>query len=184
MVVNVGLSGEAGLRGFAAYAPLRSSMGARATVLSQAPGATDESPDSEAGKEPLANTKKSLRVLIVDDHEAVRRGLKSAVIGTGWDVCGEAINGKEAIEMARDLQPDVVILDISMPVMGGLEAAPQIRKAAPNAKVVAFTMHESQQIRNEVARIGVHGLAVKSAPLSNLLETVKSLVGSSGGNHE
>jgi len=181
MVVNVGLSGEAG---FAAYAPLRSSMGARATVLSQAPGATDESPDSEAGKEPLANTKKSLRVLIVDDHEAVRRGLKSAVIGTGWDVCGEAINGKEAIDMARDLQPDVVILDISMPVMGGLEAAPQIRKAAPNAKVVAFTMHESQQIRNEVARIGVHGLAVKSAPLSNLLETVKSLIGSSGGKHE
>lgn len=118
-----------------------------------------------------------LRVLIVDDHEAVRRGLKSAVIGTGWDVCGEATNGKEAIEMAGELQPDVVVLDISMPVMGGLEAAPHIRKAAPNAKLVAFTMHESQQIRNEVARIGVHGLAVKSAPLSNLLETVKSVVG-------
>jgi CheY-like chemotaxis protein len=181
MVVNFWLSEETALAG---YPPLVRSMVTRATVLSPPPGAADESPVDRESKDPTANTKKSLRVLIVDDHEAVRRGLKSAVIGTGWDVCGEAINGKEAIEMARELQPDVVVLDISMPVMGGLEAAPHIRKAAPNAKVVAFTMHESQQIRNEVARIGVHGLAVKSAPLSNLLETVKSVVGSSGGKHE
>jgi DNA-binding NarL/FixJ family response regulator len=62
--------------------------------------------------------------------------------------------------------------------MGGLEAAPQILESSPKAKVVAFTMHESQQIKNEVARIGVHGLAIKSAPLSNLLQTIKSVVGS------
>ena len=94
----------------------------------------------------------------------------------GWTVCGEAVNGQEAVELVGKLKPELVVLDISMPVMGGLEAAPHIRKAAPHAKLVAFTMHESQQIRNEVARIGVHGLAVKSAPLSNLLEIVKSVV--------
>ena len=182
MVVNVWFSEEAELE---CYGPLGSTeasaatnLNARSTVLSPEPPSSEESPAGSAEKKHVAGAKKTLRVLIVDDHEAVRRGLKSAVIGTGWDVCGEATNGKEAIEMARELQPDVVVLDISMPVMGGLEAAPQIRKAAPHAKVVAFTMHESQQIRNEVARIGVHGLAVKSAPLSNLLETVKSVVAS------
>jgi DNA-binding NarL/FixJ family response regulator len=135
------------------------------------------SSDAAPADDTRATTKKRLRVLIADDHEAVRRGLKSAVAGAGWDVCGEATNGKEAIEQARELRPDVVILDISMPVMGGLEAAPQILKSAPKAKVVAFTMHESPQIKNEVLRIGVHGLAVKSAPLSNLLQTIRFIVG-------
>jgi CheY-like chemotaxis protein len=134
---------------------------------------TDVSPTGDPGAIP----KKRLQVLIADDHEAVRRGLRSAVIGAGWDVCGEATNGRESIEQAQELRPDVVILDISMPIMGGLEAAPHILELVPSAKVVAFTMHESQQMKNEVARIGVHGLAVKSAPLSNLLQTIKSIVG-------
>jgi DNA-binding NarL/FixJ family response regulator len=116
-----------------------------------------------------------LRVLIVDDHEAVRKGLRSAMLGAGWQVCGEACNGKEAVERAADLEPDLVILDVSMPIMGGLEAAPQILKLVPKAKVVVFTMHESQQIRVEVARVGVHAMAVKSAPLTCLLDTIKSV---------
>lgn len=116
-----------------------------------------------------------LRVLIADDHEAVRRGLRSALVGAGWQVCGEAVNGQEAIDKVKELLPDVVILDVSMPIMGGLEAAPQILKSTPATKIVAFTMHESQQIRAEMARIGVHGIAVKSAPLSNLLATIMSV---------
>ena len=119
---------------------------------------------------------KALRVLIADDHEAVRRGLRSAVWGAGWEVCGEATNGREAIDKVHELHPDVVILDVSMPVMGGLEAAPEILKSSPGIRVVAFTMHESQQIRNEMAKIGVHGMAIKSAPLSNLLETIKAVL--------
>ena len=118
----------------------------------------------------------ALRVLIADDHEAVRRGLRSAVWGAGWEVCGEAANGRDAIAKVKELKPDVVILDVSMPVMGGLEAAPEILRVSSGTKVVAFTMHESQQIRNEMARIGVHGLAVKSAPLSNLLDTIRSVL--------
>lgn len=117
-----------------------------------------------------------VRFLIVDDHEAMRRGLRSALGGAGWEVCAEASNGREAIDKVRELHPDVVILDISMPVMGGIEAAPEILKVAPRTKIVAFTMHESQQVKNEIARIGVHGLAVKSRPLSDLLETIESVL--------
>lgn len=137
---------------------------------------SDEGPGVTPSDEPATQHGKALRVLIADDHEAVRRGLRSAVWGAGWEVCGEATNGKEAIEKVHELNPDVVILDISMPVMGGLEAAPEILKSSPEIRVVAFTMHESQQIRNEMAKIGVHGLAIKSAPLANLLDTIKSVL--------
>lgn len=136
---------------------------------------SEESQNEKPGDERASAPAPALRVLIADDHEAVRRGLRSAIWGAGWQVCGEATNGREAIAKVRELEPDVVILDVSMPVMGGLEAAPEILKSSPGTKVVAFTMHESQQIRNEMARIGVHGLAIKSAPLSNLLDTIKSV---------
>ena len=137
---------------------------------------SDESNGEKPADDLLPGRAKVLRVLIADDHEAVRRGLRSAVWGAGWQVCGEATNGREAIAKVQELAPDVVILDVSMPVMGGLEAAPEILKSSPDTKVVAFTMHESQQIRNEMARIGVHGLAIKSAPLSNLLDTIRSVL--------
>ena len=136
-----------------------------------------ESPSS-SGDTVASDREKPARVLIVDDHEAVRRGLRSALLGAGWQVCGEALNGREAIAKATELQPDLVILDVSMPVMGGLEAAPQILRSVPEIKVVAFTMHESQQIRDEMASLGVHGLAVKSAPLGSLLETIRNVLGS------
>ena len=128
--------------------------------------------------EPGADRKKPVRILIADDHEAVRRGLRSALLGAGWQVCGEATNGREAIAKAMELHPDLVVLDVSMPLMGGLEAAPQILRSEPNIKVVIFTMHESQQIKNEMISLGVHGLAVKSAPLGNLLQTIKNVLGS------
>jgi CheY-like chemotaxis protein len=137
---------------------------------------SDESTAEKPGDERPEGDAAAVRVLIADDHEAVRRGLRSALWGAGWQVCGEATNGREAIAKAQELTPDVVILDVSMPVMGGLEAAPEILKASPHTKVVAFTMHESQQIRNEMLRLGVHGVAIKSAPLSKLLDTIKSVL--------
>src|ERR1700690_4187969 len=80
--------------------------------------ATEESKVAKPGDEPSANSARTLRVLIADDHEAVRRGLRSAIWGAGWQVCGEATNGREAIAKVQELAPDVVILDVSMPVMG------------------------------------------------------------------
>lgn len=120
--------------------------------------------------------KKSFRILIADDHEAVRRGLKAALIGAGWTVCGEAMDGREAIDKAAELKPDLVILDVTMPNLGGLDAAKEILRNGHSSKIIVFTMHESRQIREEMASIGVHALAVKSAPLSTLLATIDSLL--------
>ena len=123
-----------------------------------------------------AAARKRFKILIADDHEAVRRGLRSAVVAAGWELCGEAIHGKEAVEKVEQLKPDLIILDLSMPVMNGLDAAREIRKKAPSVKIVGFTMHESAQVREQTAMIGFHGLAAKSAPLGNLLATVKSVL--------
>jgi two-component system, NarL family, nitrate/nitrite response regulator NarL len=122
------------------------------------------------------SARKRFRILIADDHEAVRRGLRSAVTSAGWDLCGEAVHGKDAVEKVQALNPDLVIMDLSMPVMNGLDAAREIRKTAPNVKIVGFTMHESLQVKEQTAMIGFHALAAKSAPLGNLLATVKSVL--------
>lgn len=129
-----------------------------------------------AGGKENQNPKKASRILIADDHEAVRRGLKSALLGAGWVVCGEAIDGREAIQKAKDLKPDLIILDVTMPNLGGLDAAREILKNGDGAKILIFTMHESRQIREETAALGVHALAVKSAPLSTLLATIDCLL--------
>jgi CheY-like chemotaxis protein len=133
--------------------------------------------DSPGEDARIAGRKKPARILIADDHEAVRRGLRSALSSAGWEVCGDVVNGKEAVAKAAELKPDLIILDISMPVMGGLDAARLIRAADPNAKIVIFTMHESQQMKDEIARIGVQAHAVKSEPMKNLLDTIKSVLG-------
>lgn len=124
----------------------------------------------------IEEKKKAFRILIADDHEAVRRGLRSALLGAGWHVCGEATDGREAISKVAELKPDLVILDVSMPNLGGLDAAREILKSPNGTKVLVFTMHESRQIREETAAIGVHALAAKSAPLSTLLATIDSLL--------
>jgi DNA-binding NarL/FixJ family response regulator len=125
----------------------------------------------------VSGRKKPMRILIADDHEAVRRGLRTALSAAGWEVCADAVNGREAVAKATELKPDLIILDISMPVMGGLDAARLIRAADPSAKIVIFTMHESQQMKDEIARIGVQAHAMKSAPMKNLLDTIKSVLG-------
>jgi DNA-binding NarL/FixJ family response regulator len=150
----------------------RTQLSALSALVDSEPPAPIPSTD-----EPRVDRKKPIRILIVDDHEAVRRGLRSALLGAGWQVCGEASNGREAIAKTMELHPDLVVLDVSMPLMGGLEEAPQILRSEPNTKVVIFTMHESQQIKNEMMSLGVHGLAVKSAPLGNLLQTIKNVLG-------
>ena len=101
------------------------------------------SSDSSGDKTSVSGHKKTIRILIADDHEAVRRGLRSALAAAGWEVCADVVNGKDAVEKTAELKPDLIILDISMPVMGGLDAARLIRRANPNAKIVVFTMHES-----------------------------------------
>src|SRR6266516_4627165 len=97
----------------------------------------------------------ALRILVADDHEIVRRGLCAILEShTGWEVCGEAADGREAVEKTRQLNPDVVILDIGMPSLNGLEATRQILKTNPHAKVLILTLHDSDQVVREVLNAG------------------------------
>jgi CheY-like chemotaxis protein len=139
-------------------------------------GAKTNSPDPAESNGKSESAKKIYRILIADDHEALRRGLRSALLGAGWQVVGEAADGKQAIEKTGELKPDLVLLDLSMPVMSGHEAAREILRVNPGIKIVVFTMHESQQVRDALSKIGVHALAVKSAPLSLLLDTIQNVL--------
>jgi CheY-like chemotaxis protein len=133
-------------------------------------------PDTTASGSKKEAAKSTYRILIADDHEALRRGLRSALLGAGWQVVGEAADGKQAVDKTAELKPDLVLLDLSMPVMSGHEAAREILRANPSVKIVVFTMHESQQVRDALSKIGVHALAVKSAPLSLLLDTIQNVL--------
>jgi len=157
--------------------PIASSVSPEwATADSQTPNRPSSASNFAADDSGLKNEERPVRIMIVDDHEALRRGLRAALAGAGWQICGEATNGREAIDEAARLKPDLIILDVSMPIMNGLEAAKAILGADTRVKIVAFTMHESQQIKNEMERIGVHAQAAKSAPLADLLATIKSVL--------
>lgn len=114
-------------------------------------------------------------ILIADDHEATRLRLRALLERAGWRVCGEAINGQEAIEKAIELKPGLVILDISMPLMTGLGVIPEILKCAPQVKILMFTVHEADELRRQAFRLGAHGFVAKSAPGTELLAEVKRL---------
>src|SRR5690242_17377640 len=107
-------------------------------------------------------TVKSVSVLIADDHAVVRRGLR-ALLQTqpGWTVCAEVGDGSEAVEKARQLQPDVVILDISMPEVNGVVASSRIREVAPQARILVLTMHNSEELIQSCLRAGAQGYVLK-----------------------
>ena len=119
----------------------------------------------------------SLRVLIADDHESVRKGV-CVILGTRGDieVCGEASNGREAIDKAKELQPDLIILDITMPVLSGIDAAEVIRTALPRVPILFLSMHQSRQIVAEAKRIGVQGYVRKSEAATTLLNAVDAVL--------
>jgi DNA-binding NarL/FixJ family response regulator len=114
-----------------------------------------------------------LRILVADDHEALRMGL-CALIGhkAGWQVCGEAANGEEAIAKVRDLAPDVVILDLTMPVINGFEAAAEIRRIAPSTKIVFFSVHDVPVVAREV---GADVFVSKSSAAQVLISAIERL---------
>lgn len=118
----------------------------------------------------------TLRILIADDHEMVRRGLRAVLEGhEGWEVCGEAVNGREAVEMSRGLAPDIVILDITMPELNGLDAARQIRTEVPTAEILILTMHSSERFVREVLAAGARGYVLKNDVGRVLEEAVETL---------
>ncbi|HEY3974173.1 MAG TPA: response regulator transcription factor [Candidatus Sulfotelmatobacter sp.] len=118
-----------------------------------------------------------LRILIADDHEVARRGIRALLEGhPGWEVCGEAKDGREAVELASSMNPDLILLDIGMPVLNGLEAARQILATSPEAAVLILTMHDTDQVVREVLRAGVRGFVLKSDAGRDLLSAVEALM--------
>jgi DNA-binding NarL/FixJ family response regulator len=116
------------------------------------------------------------RVLIVDDHEPLRRRIRSALEGDGLDVCGEAANGLEAIQKVKEHVPAVVILNISMPIMGGLQALPEIARCSPKTKVLMFTLDDARELRRKAFDLGASAYISKSAPVEELLAEVRKLL--------
>jgi DNA-binding NarL/FixJ family response regulator len=117
-----------------------------------------------------------LKILLADDHDVVRRGLRDLLTQqSGWQICGEATNGREAVAMAVNLRPNVAILDLTMPQLNGLEATRQIRKAAPMVEVLIFTMHESEQLIREVLAAGARGYLLKSDASRYVIAAVETL---------
>lgn len=116
-----------------------------------------------------------LRILVVDDHPVVRRGLRN-LLGShpGWEVVDEAETGKEAVDKSGQLIPDVIVLDISMPGMSGLEACRIIRKNNPQSEVLIVTQHDSPQMMREADNAGARGYVVKSNIARDLVRAVQA----------
>jgi two-component system, NarL family, response regulator NreC len=118
------------------------------------------------------------RVLIVDDHAFIRRGVQTILHPfPQWEFCGEAENGKEAIRMAQELKPEVIIMDISMPELNGIEATRAIRKSQPSVKIVLLTLHDSSELLRIAFRAGARGYLLKSDAEQELVQALTVVIG-------
>jgi len=116
------------------------------------------------------------RVLIADDHEVVRQGILSLVkMLNQFEVCGEATDGRDAVQKAKELRPDIVIIDIGMPQLNGLDATRQIMRERPSTKVLVLTMHDSEQVVREVLEAGARGYLLKSDAGRDLVSALEAL---------
>jgi len=119
---------------------------------------------------------RTVRILIADDHDLVRRGQKALLEShAGWEVCGEATTGREAVAKAEELKPDIAILDITMPELNGVDAAKRIREASRNTEVLILSMHYSDELIREILAAGVRGYVLKSDSGRDLIIAVEAL---------
>jgi DNA-binding NarL/FixJ family response regulator len=118
----------------------------------------------------------SLHIIIVDDHAVVRRGVRVLLESQpGWEVTGEAATGREAVDLAKRLRPDVVVMDVSLPELNGLDATRQILKDTPRTEVLVLTMHHSEELARNVLQAGARGYVLKSDADQSLIAAVESL---------
>jgi len=117
-----------------------------------------------------------LRIVIVDDHAVVRRGVRALLESQpGWEVAGEAVTGREAVDLAKRLYPDIVVMDLSLPELNGLDAARQILKDSPRTEVLVLTMHHSEELVRNVLQAGARGYVLKSDADASLIAAVQNL---------
>ena len=118
------------------------------------------------------------RVLIVDDHAFIRRGVQSILSGfPEWEPCGEADNGNDAIRLASELKPEIIIMDVSMPGLNGIEAARVIRKIEPDIKIVLLTFHDSPDLVRMAFRAGARGYLLKTDAEQELIRALNVVLG-------
>ncbi len=118
--------------------------------------------------------KPSLRIFLADDHEVMREGTRMLIERQpGWEVCGVAGAGREAVQKVTELQPDIVVLDLGMPDFGGLEAARQIKQTVPNTEVLIFTAHDSDELIQESFDAGAKSYVMKSQGAEHLIEAIE-----------
>jgi DNA-binding NarL/FixJ family response regulator len=119
-----------------------------------------------------------LSILLVDDHDLVRQGLRSMLEGQpGWTICAEAATGREAINLAEQFQPDIVVIDIHMPGMDGLEATREILAANPQTEIVVLTIDETKEVVQAAKEVGARGIVMKSDAVRDLVAAVAALAG-------
>jgi two-component system nitrate/nitrite response regulator NarL len=118
-----------------------------------------------------------VQILIVDDHDVVREGVKAILQRRpDWEICGEATNGRDAVALAEALKPDVAILDITMPMVSGLDAAHELARKMPELRTLIFTMHDAKTVEPAVRRSGAHGLVLKLNASRDLIKAVETLL--------
>jgi DNA-binding NarL/FixJ family response regulator len=119
-----------------------------------------------------------VRILIAEDHEAVRRGVRSLIAShSDWEICGEAVDGLDAVEKAKSARPDVIILDISMPKMNGLQAAPLIKNELPDSEILMLSQHDLIQARQLALNAGARAFISKGNMDRDLVTAIGGLLG-------
>jgi DNA-binding NarL/FixJ family response regulator len=124
---------------------------------------------------------KRIRILLVDDHAVVRQGFKMILAAqTDMEIVGEAGNGREAVELAGELKPDVVVMDVAMPELNGIEATRRLAETAPHARVVALSMHKDSVYVREILRAGARAYLLKDSVAADLVSAVRSVARGEG----
>ncbi len=121
-----------------------------------------------------------IRLLLVDDHRMLREGLRRSMETYGFTVVGESSDGEEGVRMARALEPDVVLMDVTMPVLDGVEATRRIRQSCPGTRVVMLTMHADREVLAKAIRVGASGYLVKDASTDEVAEAVRAAANGDG----
>jgi DNA-binding NarL/FixJ family response regulator len=117
------------------------------------------------------------RILLADDHEIIRQALRQLLERrSDWEVCGEASDGLGAVELSRRLQPDIAVLDLSMPNLNGVDVILEIRKSSPETRILIFSMHDGVELAREVVAAGAHGYLVKSDGTAHIARAIEALL--------
>jgi len=119
----------------------------------------------------------TIRLMLADDHRMLREGLRRSMTDQGFDVVGEARDGDEAIRLAEDLQPEVILMDVTMPEVDGVEATRQIKQLFPDIRVVMLTMHADQEVLAQAMRVGASGYLVKDCSTEEIANAIRDVAG-------